>query len=209
VLTQLVAFTGVSIVVICTPGPDTALTIRNTLVGGRRRGVLTALGVTAGLATWSVAASAGLAAVVRASEPAFLALRLAGAAYLLFLGAQALRAAIAGRGSEALEPGPSVRMSSSSAFRQGLISNLSNPKIAVFFTSLLPQFAPSGRASFLALLLLGLLFCLLTLAWLAAYAYAVARARRVLAKPGVRRALDGLTGGVLIVFGLRLASEHR
>jgi threonine/homoserine/homoserine lactone efflux protein len=208
VLTQLVAFFGVSVVVICMPGPDTALAIRNTLVGGRRCGVMTALGVSAGLATWSLAASAGVAAVLRASEPAFFALRLAGAAYLLFLGAQALRAAIVGRGDPVDAP-PAARMAPAAAFRQGLISNLSNPKIAVFFTSLLPQFAPSGGASFIVLLLLGLLFCLLTLAWLAAYAYAVARARQLLSKPSVQRALDGLTGGILVLFGLRLASEHR
>src|ERR671936_1297560 len=95
---ELAAFLGVSAVVIVTPGQDTALTIRNTLAGGRRGGFFTAAGVAAGQATWSVAAAAGTAALLRASEPAFLAVRLVGAAYLVFLGAQTLLGALRGRG---------------------------------------------------------------------------------------------------------------
>src|SRR3954471_21846985 len=91
---QLAAFLGVSAIVIVTPGPDTALTIRNALVGGRRGGALTALGVATGQAVWAVAAGAGLAALLQASAPAFTAVRLAGAAYLVFLGAQALLSAV-------------------------------------------------------------------------------------------------------------------
>src|SRR5919108_4383220 len=85
---QLITFLGVSLVVIATPGQDTALTIRNTLLGGRRSGVLTAVGVSAGQACWTLAASAGVVALLRASEPAFVALRLVGAGYLVFLGVQ-------------------------------------------------------------------------------------------------------------------------
>ena len=94
------------------------------------------------------------------------------------------------------------------SYRQGLVSNLGNPKIAVFFTSFLPQFAPAG-ASFFALLALGLVFSLMTLAWLVGYSLVVARAGDVLRRPRVRRALEGLTGVVLIGFGARLATEHR
>jgi threonine/homoserine/homoserine lactone efflux protein len=89
-----------------------------------------------------------------------------------------------------------------------VLSNLGNPKMAVFFASLLPQFAPGGRASFLALLGLGLVFCSLTFAWLTLYAVAVARARRLLAGRA-RRALDAVTGLVLVIFGIRLAAESR
>jgi threonine/homoserine/homoserine lactone efflux protein len=210
VLSQLGAFLAVSAVVIVTPGQDTALTIRNTLLGGRRSGVTTALGVSAGQACWTLAASAGVAALLRASEPAFLALKLLGAAYLVFLGAEALVGAVRGRGSRlSLERNlGGAHLRPLTAFRQGLISNLGNPKMAVFFTSLLPQFT-AGGASFLALLVLGLLFCALTLAWLTAYAAAVARAGDFLRRPRIRRALEGLTGAVLIALGLRLASEHR
>ncbi len=84
------AFLGVSAVVIVTPGQDTALTIRNALAGGRRSGVFTALGVATGQATWTIAAAGGIAALLRASEPLFVAVKLCGAAYLVFLGAQTL-----------------------------------------------------------------------------------------------------------------------
>jgi threonine/homoserine/homoserine lactone efflux protein len=197
---HLLAFFAVAAVVIVTPGQDTALTIRNTLLGGRPAGSRTAAGVAAGQTLWALAASLGLAALLAASEPVFLGLRLAGAAYLVWLGLQALwaavrretaKAAVAGRGSP---------------FRQGLVSNLGNAKMAVFFTSLLPQF---GGASFAALLALGLLFATMTLAWLTAYAVAVARGGRVLRRPRVRRALDAITGVALTAFGLRLALERR
>jgi threonine/homoserine/homoserine lactone efflux protein len=194
---QLIAFLGVSLLVIVTPGQDTALTIRNTLLGGRRSGVLTAVGVSAGQACWTFAASAGVVALLRASEPAFLALRLAGAAYLVFLGVQALANALPltrrGRGIR-----PRIYL------RQGLLSNLGNPKMAVFFTSLLPQFA----SSFIGLAAFGLLFCTLTLIWLSGYAAVVARAGDYLRRSRVRRWVEGLTGAVLVSLGLRLAAER-
>ena len=199
-MTELLAFIGVAAVVIVTPGQDTALTIRNTLAGGRAAGFRTAVGVVAGQAVWAMAASLGVAALIVASEPAFVALKFAGAAYLVFLGGQALLAAVRGRahGGEAVAAG-------GRELRQGLLSNLGNPKMAVFFTSLLPQFG----GSFPALLGLGLLFCAMTLAWLCAYAGVVARAGDALRRPPVRRTLDALTGGVLVALGVRLATATR
>jgi threonine/homoserine/homoserine lactone efflux protein len=209
-MSHLVAFLGVSALVIVTPGQDTALTIRNTLLGGRRAGIFTAVGVSAGQACWTLAASAGIAALLVASEPAFMAVKLAGAAYLVFLGAQALWGAVAGNGARhAVRGGGSRSLEPGVALRQGLVSNLGNPKMAVFFTSLLPQFVPGGSASFGLLLALGLLFCAMTLTWLTAYAFAVARAGDVLRRPRVRRALDAIVGAVLVAFGLRLAAERR
>jgi threonine/homoserine/homoserine lactone efflux protein len=195
-MTHALAFLGVSLLVIVTPGQDTALTIRNTLLGGRRAGVRTAAGVAAGQAIWTLAASAGVVALLRASEPAFVAVRLAGAAYLVYLGLQTLLR----RGAAPPVAGGSARR----ALRQGLLSNLGNPKMAVFFTSLLPQFG----SSFAALVALGLAFCSLTFLWLSCYAWAVARAGDVLRRPRIRRALDRVTGVVLVVFGLRLAAER-
>jgi threonine/homoserine/homoserine lactone efflux protein len=194
---QLAAFVGVSLVVIVTPGQDTALTIRNTLTAGRRGGLLTALGVVTGQLTWALAASAGLSALLLASRPLFVGLRVAGAAYLVFLGAQALVAAIRGRPHDVLHG------RSRAAYRQGVLSNLGNPKMVVFFTSLLPQFA----ATFGGMLALGAVFAWLTLAWLSLYAVAVARAKAVLLRTRVRRALDALAGLVLVAFGMRLATE--
>ena len=200
------AFLGVSLTVILTPGQDTALTIRNTLLGGRRRGVWTAVGVVNGQVVWAIAASAGLAAVLLASQPAFMALRLLGAAYLVFLGAQAIMSAIRGRRAEAAM-GPVETLSSRRACRQGLLSNLGNPKMAIFFTSLLPQFA-TGDATFWSMLSLGVVFAAITLLWLSAYAVAVAKAESVLRGTGFRRVLDAVTGTVLVAFGLSLAAER-
>jgi threonine/homoserine/homoserine lactone efflux protein len=199
---ELAAFLLVAVVVIVTPGQDTALTIRNTLAGARRAGIATAAGVASGQLVWTLATSVGLAAVIAASEPLFRALKLAGAAYLVLLGLQTLRDAWRGRRHAAR----TRDVESSRAFRQGLLSNLGNPKMAVFFTSLLPQF---GGRSFLALLALGVVFCSMTFAWLSAYAAAVTRARSVLERARVRRVLDALTGAVLVALGLKLAAERR
>lgn len=196
---QIAAFLGVSAVVIVTPGQDTALTIRNTLLGGRRAGVATAAGVVAGQLVWAVAASVGLSAVLLASEPVFMAIRLAGGAYLVLLGLQALLAAA--RGARADQPGSTRRRA---PYRQGLLSNLGNPKMAIFFTSLLPQFG----SSFGSMLALGVVFAAFTLAWLSAYAAAVAKAGSALRSRRVRRMLDAVTGTTLVAVGLRLASDR-
>ena len=206
---ELFAFLGVSALVIVTPGQDTALTIRSTLLGGRRAGVLTALGVSTGQAVWTLAASEGITALLLASEPAFLAVKLAGAIYLVFLGAQLLVHALR-RSPDPLQVGkPGGRLSSRTACRQGVVSNLGNPKMAVFFTSLLPQFAPESGPRFAVFLALGLCFCAMTAAWLTAYAFAVARAKNVFQRPRMRRVVDGVTGAVLVTLGLRLASAER
>jgi threonine/homoserine/homoserine lactone efflux protein len=208
---HLVAFLGIAVLVIVTPGPDTALTIRNTLSGGRRGGLGTALGVATGQAVWTVATSAGVAALLVASASAFAALRLAGAGYLVWLGAQALWASarVGVKAEREAGLGGSRRLAPSAAFGQGVLSNLANPKMAVFFTSLLPEFVPTGKATFSALLALGLLFCAMTLGWLAAYAEVVARAGDILRRLGVRRAIEAVTGLALLALGARLALERR
>ena len=198
---DVLAFLLVAAVVIVTPGQDTALTIRNTLAGARRAGIATAAGVSAGQAVWTLATSVGLAAVVAASEPVFQAIKLVGAAYLVVLGLQSIRDAMRRRArvERTVASTPTPR-----AFRQGFLSNLGNPKMAVFFTSLLPQFG----SSFAAMLALGLVFATLTLVWLSAYAVAVAKATNFLQRSWVRRALDAVTGLVLVALGLRVATER-
>lgn len=208
-MSELIAFLGVAVLVIVTPGPDTALTIRNTLLGGQNAGIATALGVVSGQAVWALATSVGLVALLLASEPAFVAVRIAGAAYLIFLGLQALVAAFRPGGDGRVVAEPQRRLRARTAVRQGLISNLGNPKMAAFFPSLLPQFVPAGEPTFLPLLLLGLVFCALTFVWLSAYAVVVARAGDLLRRSRVRRALEAITGAVLVALGLRLATEQR
>ena len=206
---SLLPFIAVAAVVIAAPGPDMALVGRNALVGGRRIALFTSLGVALGLTVWSLAASVGVAALLQRSEPAFTALRIVGAAYLVWLGLQALHAAWTGRGHAAAPAaaGAVRRGRPGQALRQGLLSNLSNPKIAVFFTSFLPQFA-TGGAGFPALLALGLVFCAMTLLWLALYGSLGARAGDVLRRPRVRRAMEAVTGAFLVAFGVRVAAER-
>lgn len=203
-------FLAISLVVIMSPGPDTALVLRNSLWGNRRSGAATAFGVATGLAIWTASASLGLAALIRASEPAFLVLKLVGAAYLIYLGSQALLSAIRPRSATdpalPLVPAPRNRGAS---YRQGLLSNLANPKIAVFFTTFLPQFVPANTAELPALLVLGLIFCLITATWLVLYAVVAARVAQVLRRPRVHKAIEGTTGLVLVGFGLRLAIDRR
>src|ERR1700691_5010841 len=163
-ITNLAGFVAISALVIIAPGPDTAVVVRNALRAGTRGAIATSLGVVAGLGVWTVTASIGLAALLRASEPAFVALKVAGAVYLAYLGARSLWEAVrrsppaadgGGRSARALQRG---RVS----LRQGLVSDLGNPKIAVFFTSFLPQFVRGHDASFVPLMTLGLIFCALT-----------------------------------------------
>jgi RhtB (resistance to homoserine/threonine) family protein len=208
VIEHLPAFLAVSLLVIVTPGQDTALTIRNTLVGHRGGGVATALGVATGQGIWAIATSAGLSVLLAASHPLFVALRIAGAAYLVYLGLHALRDAIRRTVTRDEALAHSSRTTSPRAFRQGLLSNLGNPKMVVFFTSLLPQFVGPGGGGFSELLLLGLLFSVLTFSWLTLYAVAVAKARGWLLRSRVRRVLDAITGTVLVALGLRLATER-
>jgi threonine/homoserine/homoserine lactone efflux protein len=201
---DLLPFLAIAIVLIVIPGPDTAMVTKNAVVGGRRSGVLAAVGVSVGLIIWTAAAALGIAALLRASAVGFDALKIAGALYLTWIGIQMLRS----RGAAAKAP-ESRPEHGARALRQGLYSDLGNPKIAIFFTSLLPQFVHGRGAAFAPLLFLGGLFALLTLAWLATYAFAVGHASGHLRRASVRRTLDRFTGVVLIAFGIRLALERR
>lgn len=154
-----------------------------------------------------MATAAGLAVVLAASGPVFSALRLAGAAYLGYLGARSLWQAF--KDTEAAGGRPAERLhalKATSAFWQGCLSNLSNVKMVVFFISLLPQFA-APQPSLGLLLALGINFSLLTLAWLAGYAFAVERMRRVLGRRAVRRTMEAVLGAALAGLGLRLGVE--
>jgi threonine/homoserine/homoserine lactone efflux protein len=208
-MAEVLAFIGVCILVICTPGPDTALTIRNSIIGGRRGGLLTAGGIAAGQLTWTIAASVGLAGLLQASQPAFTALKIIGAAYLVFLGAQSILAAVRGHPAQKEQQSRPHQLSPSNAMRQGLISNLANPKMAVFFLSLLPQFASPTSAGFAAFAPLGLVFCLMTFGWLSIYALVLHRVGSFIQRSRVRRTLEAVTGTVLVGLGIRLAAETR
>ena len=203
-------FLGVAAIVIVIPGPDTAVVTKNVLIHGRRAGFGTSFGVSAGILIWTVAAAVGVASLVRASEVAFTVLKLAGALYLVWLGVQALRAAGREReGRHATRFAAGTPLGVRGGFRQGCLSDLANPKIGIFFTSLLPQFVSAGHPVLLPFLILGAIFVAMTIVWLCAYTLVAARAAETLKRPRVRAALDRVTGVVLIAIGLRLAAEHR
>lgn len=201
------SFLVFTVALVLVPGPDVAVTTRNTLAGGRTRGAWTAVGITSSNAVQGLAAAAGLGALVVRSQPLFEVIRWAGVAYLAYLGVQALRSAVAGRyPADELTAGTGTAQRLA-GWRQGFLSNITNPKVLVFYLAVLPQFlTPDSGVPTLVLLalthaVLGLLYLLLLVA-------GMHRARAVLGRRRVRRALDAVTGTVLLGFGARLATER-
>ena len=196
-------FLGVIALLTITPGADMAMVARSVFMGGRRAAFATTLGISAGCVVWALASAAGIAAVLAASETAYDTLRLVGAAYLVWLGVQSLLAARRGyQGSEV----PHERRGPS-PFRQGLLTNLFNPKIALFYTTFLPQFIGPGDPVMLLSLAMAGVHILLGLAWLSAYAWLLDRAVEAFRGSRVRRALDAFTGAVLVGLGIRVAAD--
>jgi threonine/homoserine/homoserine lactone efflux protein len=202
---RFLAFLAVSAVLVVTPGPDTALVTRNALRGGARGASMTALGVTLGILTWGAASAAGLAALLAASATAYTVVRVAGAAALLFLGMRSLVAA--GRGGGRPSPPKAPARPAAPAFVQGLAGNLLNPKAGAIFLSVVPQFVRPGDPA-LRLAVMVAAFAVMVCAWLHLCGWLVARARLRFGQR-LGRALDGLTGAVLVGLGVRLATESR
>ncbi|MDI9832641.1 LysE family translocator [Streptomyces sp. KAU_LT] len=201
--TQLLVATGVLAVLTMVPGPDMAVVTKRALVAGWQDGLRTAGGITAGLLVWGALTVAGLAAVLATSATAYTVVKLAGAVYLGILGVQALLQSRRSRsGSPATGDAPAP---AGNPWRTGLISNLFNPKIAVFYTGLLPTLAPSGVSPHLGMTLLVLIHASLTCLWLGGYVLVLTRARAFFEKPAVRRTTNRVTGVVLIGFGVKVA----
>jgi threonine/homoserine/homoserine lactone efflux protein len=200
-------FVGIAALLTITPGADMAMVSRSVLIGGRREAFATTLGILAGCLVWAIVSAAGVAAVLAASRTAYDALRLVGAAYLVWLGVQSLLAAR--RGDYRDEPERRPGAGRSSAFRQGLLTNLFNPKIAIFYSTFLPQFIGPGDPALLLSILLAGVHIGFGLVWLTGYAWLLDRAVTAFKSSRVRRALDALTGTVLVALGLRLAAERR
>ncbi|MET8506243.1 LysE family translocator [Streptomyces sp. NPDC004787] len=206
------AAAGVLALLTMVPGPDMAVVTRRAVAAGRRDGLLTVAGITSGLLVWGVLSVAGLAAVLAASATAYTVVKLAGAAYLVLLGVQALRAARRGGPAqpEPAHPGPGKTPAAPSGhpWRTGLVSNVLNPKIAVFYTGLLPTLAPHGLSPHTGMALLVLLHAVLTVLWLSGYVLLLTKARAFFARAAVRRAMERVTGVVLIGFGLKVATAQ-
>ena len=195
-------------VLVLVPGPDFAVVTRNTLAAGRRRGRWSAAGVASSNAVQGVAAAAGLGALIVSAQPVFQAIKWAGVGYLAYLGIQAVRSAI--RGEYAPLDGDGDTRGTGTAlagWRQGFLSNITNPKVLVFYLAVLPQFLSPG-AGIPVLLVYALSHALLSLTYLLALTTFLHAARRLLSRRPVRRALDGATGAALLGFGARLATER-
>ena len=203
-LVAIATFTFAAVLIVLLPGPDTLVTIRSIVRGGRRRGLACAAGILVGLTVWVSAAALGLAALLKASEVGYTALRIVGAAYLVYLGVQSLRAMRRGAATVAAERRGGVL---GTGFVAGLTTNLLNPKVGVFFVTFLPGFIPHGYPVAPMSLLLGADFLVLSIGY---YAVLLALAGRVstwMSAPRIRRRLDAVTGAVLVGFGVRLAVE--
>lgn len=201
-----VTFLVLAGLLVLVPGADFAVVVRNTLAGGRARGLWSAAGVATSNVVQGTAAAAGLGALVLRVEPVFQTIRWAGICYLLYLAVQAIRSAVRGEYA-ALEGGPATRAQALAGWRQGFLSNITNPKVLVFYLAVLPQFL-SADAGIGLLVGYALSHAVLGLIWSVTLVLAMDRARRLLARRRVRRALDAVTGVALLGFGARLAAEH-
>ena len=209
----LPAFALASTLLILAPGPDSLLVLRNTLRHGRRAGWVTASGTMSGLLAWAVAAAFGLSALLRVSDLGYNAVRLAGGCYLLWLGVSSLWPFRGRPATPVTAAGPAGPAAGKAGWRRaylnGLLSNLLNPKIGVFFIAFLPGFIPAGAPAPLFPLALGLWFIAETGVWLATLAWMAARGAGWLRRSTVQRWLERITGVALIGFGLRLATQAR
>jgi threonine/homoserine/homoserine lactone efflux protein len=208
---RFAAWIAVALVLIVTPGPDTALIIRNTLRGGARSASLSAVGVGVGSAAWAAASVIGVAALLESSDAAFIVFKVAGATYLVYLGLRTLagtfRAApVRAAGLDQAAAAPNV--SPGAAFLQGVLNNLLNPKAGAIFATVMPQFIEPGDSAG-RLVLMVLCYDAMVICWLCAYALVVARMRRTSAGARVRNGLERVTGAVMVGLGVRLALERR
>ena len=194
---RILAFTVLAALLTITPGHRHGAVTQNAIRGGLTEALTTSAGILTGVFVWALAAVVGVAAVLASSATAYTAVKLAGAAYLIYLG---LKALIGGH--------TEVPTRGGTPFRQGLVSNLLNPKIAVFYSSVIPQFVVAGDPVLLPALLAGIHLAT-GIVWLPAYAWLVTRVGGVLQRPAVARTLARLTGALLVALGLRLAFERR
>ena len=198
---RLYAFIGVAAILTILPGADMALVTRNVLAVGRRRTMLTIAGICSGCVVHATASALGLSAILATSATAFNVLKTIGAAYLVCIGVQSIRAAIA---PATATTEPTIR-STVGPFLQGFLTNLLNPKVAVFYLTFLPQFISPGEPVLRRSLLLAGVHIGMGFVWLTAYAWFVDRIGAVLTRPRVKLNLERVTGGLLVALGARLA----
>ena len=205
-LQALLAFSLAAFLLTITPGLDTALVLRTAATEGPRRALAAALGIGIGCLVWGVAAACGAGALLTASEVAYTALKWAGAGYLVWIGSKMIL-----KPRQAFEPGAIAPTGGGgmAALRRGLLTNLLNPKVGVFYISFLPQFVPAGANPATFGVILAGVHVVMGLMWAGLLIAATAPLAGLLREASVIRWLDRITGGVFIAFGLRLALERR
>lgn len=205
IVTQALALAGVILLAAMSPGPDFVIMLRSVMAGGRRAGMACAAGIASGVLAWAIVTSVGIAGLLAASAVAFTVVKLVGAAYLVLLGAQALLAARRGGYERTAEPeAGQTRRSAFVAYRQGLLTNVFNPKVAVFFLALWPQFLPHD-ATVTDTAILTAVAGLTSLVYFATLANVVTVLRGFLTASKVRRTIDAVMGTLLIGIGVRIA----
>lgn len=205
---RLFTFVGVAALLTILPGADMALVTKNVLAVGRRRTMGTILGISCGCVLHATASALGLSAILATSATAFNVLKTVGAVYLVWIGVQSIR----GAGTPAAPAGPVApqpRARLTSPFLQGFLTNILNPKVAVFYLTFLPQFVAPGQPVLRRSLMLAAIHIAMGFVWLSVYAWFVDRLGAVLIRPRIKAALERVTGGVLIALGARLAWERR
>ncbi|MEP6600086.1 MAG: LysE family translocator [Actinomycetota bacterium] len=207
-LVEIAAFSAAAALIVLLPGPDTLVVLRSLLRHGRPHAGWTVIGVLSGLAIWVCVAALGLSAVLRASDDAYLALRVAGGIYLIWLGVRSLRARLSGASTHAARHRQPRRPGlMDSGYAAGLATDLLNPKVGVFFVTFLPGFVPPGQSVGVVSLLLGAIFIVEAAAYFAILLVVSGSVTRWLDTPQIRRRMDRITGAVLIAFGVRLVLE--
>lgn len=200
----VLTFALAAVLIVLLPGPDTLVVVRAILHGGRARAVTTSAGILTGLAVWVAAAALGLSAMLRASDLGYDVLRVAGACYLMWLGIQAFRVRRGGAHAAAPKGRGGIL---GTGFVAGLLTDLLNPKVGVFFVTFLPGFVPHGQSVGELSLVFGAIFIAETASYCAVLVGLATRVTGWLTRPSVRRRLDVITGAVLVAFGVRLATE--
>src|SRR3954454_2507964 len=198
----LVSFAGIAVLVSLTPGPATALVVRSAALHGRREALLVTFGNSTGIFMWAIASVLGISALVAASETAFWVLKIVGAVVLVYLGVQALH----GRGPQDGEAGD---RSARTAYGTGLMTSFANPKLAVFFIALFPQFVPDGSSVLPTTVAMATLLVAVDLVYFSLLAFVVARAHHAVVSSKLARRVERLTGAVMISLGVRVALERR
>lgn len=212
---QILAFIGVAFILTITPGADTMLVLRSVLTRGQRAGLVAMLGICSGLFIHATFSALGLSLIIVRSATAFEVIKLLGAAYLIFLGSQSLWQALGKRADASVGPSqPATRTTlpqrnKRQSFIEGLVSNVLNPKVSVFYLAFLPQFINPGDPVLAKSLLLAVIHFGMGIIWLTLVATLAGRAQALLVRPQVQRKIEAFAGAVLILFGVRLALERR